>query len=181
MHRFISGIWILFHWSVCVFLCHPIKTYSFDHYPFEIRYCGVSSFFLLTRDDFCYLKCFMVPKTLCCCCSVTKSCPALCNPWTAARQAFLSFTISREFTQTHVHWVSDAIQPSHVLPPPSLALNLSSIRVFFQWASSSHQVGKVLEFQHHFLPMNIQGWFPWCSRDYQESSPTPQLITITIL
>ena len=129
MHRFISGIWILFHWSVCVFLCHPIKTYSFDHYPFEIRYCGVSSFVLLTRDDFCYLKCFMVPKTLCCCCSVTKSCPALCDPWTAARQAFLSFTISREFTQTHVHWVSDAIQPSHVLPPPSLALNLSSIRI----------------------------------------------------
>ena len=76
--------------------------WSFDHYPFEIRYCGISSFVLLTQDDFCYLKCFMVPKTLCCCCSVTKLCPALCNPWTAARQAFLSFTLPREFTDESV-------------------------------------------------------------------------------
>ena len=95
MHRFISGIWILFHWSVCLFLCHTIKTYSFDHYPFEIRYCGVSSFVVLSQDYFCYLKCFMVPKTLCCCCSVTELCPTLCDPWIAARQASLSFTISR--------------------------------------------------------------------------------------
>ena len=53
-----------------------------------------------------------------------------------------------EFTQTHVHWVSDAIQPSHPLSSPSLsALNLSQHQGLFQWVSSLHQVAKVLEFQ----------------------------------
>ena len=56
-----------------------------------------------------------------------------------------------EFTQTHVHWVSGAIQPSHPLSPPSLALNLSQHHGLFQWVSSSHQVTKVMELQlqHH--------------------------------
>ena len=50
-----------------------------------------------------------------------------------------------EFTQTHVHWVSDAIQPSYPLSSPSPpALNLSQHQGFFQWVSSSHQVAKVL-------------------------------------
>ena len=53
-----------------------------------------------------------------------------------------------EFTQTHVHWVSDAIQPSHPLLSPSPStLNLSQHQGLFQWVSSSHQVAKVLEFQ----------------------------------
>ena len=53
-----------------------------------------------------------------------------------------------EFTHTHLHWVSDAIQPSHPLSSPSLpALNLSHHQGLFQWVSSSHQVAKVLEFQ----------------------------------
>ena len=52
------------------------------------------------------------------------------------------------FYLTHVHWVSDAIQPSHPLSSPSPpALNLSQHQGFFQWVSSSHQVAKVLEFQ----------------------------------
>ena len=40
-------------------------------------------------------------------------------PWTAPRQAFLSFTHLPELAQTHVHWVSDTIQPSHPLLSPS--------------------------------------------------------------
>ena len=53
-----------------------------------------------------------------------------------------------EFTQTHVHWVSDVIQPSHPLSSPSPpALNLSQHQGLFKWVSSSHQVAKVLEFQ----------------------------------
>ena len=63
-----------------------------------------------------------------------------------------------EFTQTHVHWVSDAIQPSHPLSSPSPpAFNLSQHQGLFQWVSSSHQMAKVLEFQlqhqsyHHLL------------------------------
>ena len=53
-----------------------------------------------------------------------------------------------EFAQIHVHWVSDAIQPSHLLSSPSPALNLSQHHGLFQWISSSHQVAKVLELQH---------------------------------
>ena len=52
-----------------------------------------------------------------------------------------------EFTQTHVHWVSDAIQPSHPLSSPSPALNASQHQSLFQWVNSSHEVAKVLEFQ----------------------------------
>ena len=60
-----------------------------------------------------------------------------------------------EFTQTHVHWVSDAIQPSHPLSSPSLpTLNLSQHQGLFQWVSSSQQVAKVLEFQLRHHPSN---------------------------
>ena len=53
-----------------------------------------------------------------------------------------------EFTQTHVHWVSDAIQPSHPLSSPSPpTFNLFQHQGLFQWVSSSHQVAKELEFQ----------------------------------
>ena len=68
-----------------------------------------------------------------------------------------------EFAQTHVHWISDAIQPSHPLPSPSPpALNLSQHEDLFQWVSSSHQVGQStgVPASAWVLPMNIQGWFP---------------------
>ena len=52
------------------------------------------------------------------------------------------------FTQTHVHCVSDVIQPSHPLSSPSPpTFNLSQHQGLFKWVSSSHQVAKVLEFQ----------------------------------
>ena len=69
----------------------------------------------------------------------------------------------KELAQTHVHWVSDAIQPSGPLwSPSSPASNLSQHQSLFQWVNFLHQVTKVLEFQlpASFLPMNIQGWFP---------------------
>ena len=71
------------------------------------------------------------------------------TPWTAACRVSPSFTISQSlFTQTHIHWVCDAIQPSHPLSSPSLpGLNLSQQQGLFQWVSSSHQVAKVLELQ----------------------------------
>ena len=67
-----------------------------------------------------------------------------------------------EFTQTHVHWVGDAIKPSHPLLSSSPAFDLSQYQGLFKWVSSSHQVAKVLEFQFQasVLPMNIQDWFP---------------------
>ena len=88
--------------------------------------------------------------TLACryCCSVTKLCPALCDPMDCSTPAFRSLHYLPEFAQTHVHWVSDAIQPSHPLLSPSpLALNLSQHQDLFWWVSSLHQVAKVLELQ----------------------------------
>ena len=65
-----------------------------------------------------------------------------------------------ELTQTHVHWVGDAIQPSHPLSSPSLsAFSLSQHQGLFQWFSSSQQVAKVSA-SASVLPMNIQDWFP---------------------
>ena len=70
------------------------------------------------------------------------------TPWTAACKASLSITNS-QFTQTHVHWVGDAIQQSHPLSSPSLpTFNLSQCQGLFKWVNSSYQVARVLEFQH---------------------------------
>ena len=53
-----------------------------------------------------------------------------------------------EFTQTHVHWVNDAIQPFHPLSSPSPpTFNLSQCQGLFKWVSTSHQVAKILDFQ----------------------------------
>ena len=79
-----------------------------------------------------------------------------------------------ESIQTHVHWVSDAIQPSHSLSSPSSsALNLSQHQGLFQWVSSLHEVAKVLEFelQHQSSQWTLVG-SPCSPRDSQESSPT---------
>ena len=67
--------------------------------------------------------------------------------WIAAHQASLSFTLFLSLLKTHVHWISDAIQPAHPLSSPSPAFNLSQHPGLLQWASSSHQVAKVLEYK----------------------------------
>ena len=91
--------------------------------------------------------------TFCCCyCSVAKSRPTLCDPMDCSITAFLVFHHLLEFAQTHVHWVDDAIQPSHPLPSPSPpAPNPSQHQSLFQWVNASHEVAKLLEFQlqHH--------------------------------
>ena len=57
-----------------------------------------------------------------------------------------------EFAQTHVHWVSDAIQPSHPLSSPSPpAFNLSQHQGLSQWVSSLPYMAKVLELQNQFI------------------------------
>ena len=87
-----------------------------------------------------------------------------------------------EFTQTHVPWVGDAIQPSHPLSFPSPpAFNLSQHQGLFKWVSSSHQVAKVLEFQlrHQSFQWTLRidllydglVGSPCSPRDSQESSP----------
>ena len=65
-----------------------------------------------------------------------------------------------DFAQTHVHWGDDAIQPSHLLSPPSpAALSLSQHQGLFQWVGSLHQVAKVLELQlqHQFFQWLFRG------------------------
>ena len=80
--------------------------------------------------------------------SVAQSCPTLCDPMDCSMPVLFVYHQLLEFTQTHVHGVGDAIQPSHPLSSPSpLAFNLSQHQGLFKWVSSSHQVAKGLEFQ----------------------------------
>ena len=80
--------------------------------------------------------------------SVTQSRPTLCNPMGCSTPGLPVHHQLPEFTQTHVHRVGDAIQPSHPLLSPSPpAFNLSQHKGLFKWVSSSHQVTKVLELQ----------------------------------
>ena len=99
-----------------------------------------------------------------CCCLVTKSCFTLCDPMDCSTPCQASLSYLPEFVQTHVHWVSEAIQSSCPLTPTSPpAFSFSQHQDLFQWVSSSHQVVKVLDLQlqhQSVLPMYIQGWFP---------------------
>ena len=80
--------------------------------------------------------------------SVAQSCPTLCNPMNRSMPGLPVHHQLLEFTQTHVHQVSNAIQPSHPLSSPSPpAPNPSQHQRFFEWVSSLHEVAKVLEFQ----------------------------------
>ena len=91
------------------------------------------------------------------CSSVPQSCPTLCNPMNCSTPGLPVHHQLPEFTQTHVHRDSDAIQPSHPLSsssPP--APNPSQHQSLFQRVNSSHEVAKVLEFQlqHHSFQRN---------------------------
>ena len=80
--------------------------------------------------------------------SVTQSGLTVCNPMNRSTPGLPVHYPLPEFTETHVHWVSDAIRPSHPLSSPSLpAPNSSQHQSLFQWVNSSHEVAKVLEFQ----------------------------------
>ena len=89
----------------------------------------------------------------CCCCSVTKSCPTLCGPMDCSTSDSSVLNHHLDFAQIHVHWASNAIQPSHPLPPLSLsAFSLPQHHGLFQWVSSSYQVAKSLGPQHQSFP-----------------------------
>ena len=93
--------------------------------------------------------------------SVAQSCPALCSPMDCSIPGFPVHHQLLELAQTHVHQVSDAIQPSHPLLSSSLpAFNLSQHWRLFQWVNSSHQVAKGGAPASAVLPTNIQDWFP---------------------
>ena len=80
--------------------------------------------------------------------SVAQSYLTLCDPMNCSTPGLPVHHQLLEFTQTHVHWVSDAIQPSHPLSSPSSpALNLSQQQGLFQWVSCSYQMAQVWELQ----------------------------------
>ena len=121
--------------------------------------------------------------------SVAQSCPTLCYPMNRSTPGLPVHHQLPEFTQTYVHWVDDAIQPSHPLSSPSPPdPNPSQHQSLFHWAKSSHEVAKVLELQlqHQSFQRNPRADLlyngligPPCSpRDSQESSPTPQFKSI---
>ena len=91
---------------------------------------------------------FHTYNLLCCCFPVTKSRPTLCNPVNYRMPGSSVLHYLQEFAQTHAHWLSDAIQPSHpLLLPTPLTLNIFRHWALFQWVGSYHQVAKLLELQ----------------------------------
>ena len=95
--------------------------------------------------------------------SVVQLCPTLCHPIDYIKPGFPVHHQLPELTQTHIHWVSNAIQPSHPLLSPSpSALNLSQHQGLFLvtqfFTSSGQSIG--VSALASFLPMNIQDWFP---------------------
>ena len=109
--------------------------------------------------------------------SVSQSCLTLCDSHGLQHSRLPCPSPLPELTRTHVHRVSDAIQPSRPLSSTSPAFNLYQHQGLFQWVSSLPQMAKVLEFQ--LQSQSFQGifrmdlledwlvWFPWCPRNSQ--------------
>ena len=117
---------------------------------------------------------------------------SLCESMNCSMPGFPVLHHLLELIQTQVHWVSDAILPTHPLSSPSPpAFNLSQNQGLFWWVSSLHQVAKGLEFQlqHQsfqwiFKTDFLYDWqvgSPCSPRDSQEFSPTPQFKSISSL
>ena len=105
----------------------PQSHWESPHIPY-----GYDIFYVFSSDQFT---------------SVTQSCLTLCNPMNCSTPDLPVHYQLLEFTQTHVHRVSDAIQPSHPLLSPFPPAPNPSHQSLFQWVNSSHEVAKVLEFQ----------------------------------
>ena len=117
-----------------------------------------------------------------CCCSVIQSCLTLCDHMDCSTPGLPVPHHLLEFAQVHVHFINNAVQPSHPLMPfsPS-ALNLSQHQVLFQWVVCSYQMTRILELQHQSFQWIFRVdisydwlvWSPCRARDFQESSPAP--------
>ena len=93
--------------------------------------------------------------------SVAQSCPTLCNHMDCNTQGFPVEHQFQEFTQTHVHWVGDAIQPSHPVVPFSHLQSFpasGSFQTSQLFTSDRPNIG--VSASALVLPMNIQDWFP---------------------
>ena len=119
-------------------------------------------------------------------------CQTFCNPMDCSMPGLPVYRQLSEFTQSHVHWVSDAVQPSHSLSSPSSpAFSLFQHQEIFKWVTTLHQVAKVLGFQleHDSFQWVFRTAFlsdglvesPCSPRDSQESSPTSQFKSMNSL
>ena len=101
----------------------------------------------MLSSDACitYQHVLLLPRKFPHCCSVTESCPALCDFMDSSMPGFPVLYHLLELAQTLIRWVSDAIQPSHPLSSPSPVFHLSQLQDLFQWVGSSYQVAKVLK------------------------------------
>ena len=99
---------------------------------------------------------FVYTDQICChCCSVAKLCLTLCGPVDCSTLGSSVLHYLPEFAQIHVHWVGDAIQPSHPLSSPSPpTFNLSKHQGLFKWVSSLYQVANYWSFSFNVSPPN---------------------------
>ena len=127
-------------------------------------------------------------RLLCChcCCSVAKSCPTLCKPMDCSVPGFPVLQYLLQFAKTHIHWVGDAIQPSHPVTHFSSCPQSSPASWFFpmSWLFTAGGQSTGKSASASVLPKNIQGWFPlvllvwspFSPRDSQESSPASHFL-----
>ena len=143
------GVWLPFEVKVLLII-HTIWHLAF------FSHNNTENFF-----PYQFIKSFLILHYSCIS-SVTQSCPTLCDPMDCSIPDLPVHHQLLEFTQTHVHWVGDAIQLSHPLSSPSPpAFSLSQLQCLFKWVSSSaggRSIG--LSASKSVLPMNTQDWFP---------------------
>ena len=130
----------------------------------------------------------IIEKRQCCCSSIAQSCLTLCAPW-MQHGGLLCPSPSPKLGQTHIHWVGDAIHPSHLLLFPSLpAFNLSQSSGSFPVNRLFTVCGQNIEASPSasVFPKNVQDWFhdwlvwsPCSPKDSQESSLIPDFKSIS--
>ena len=143
---------------------------------------------ILTKPDNCFFPCYYLSTEYVCpklhvlvqFSSFAQSCPTLCNPMNHNTPGLPVHHQLPDCTQTHVHWVGDAIQPSHPVIPFFSCLQPFPASVSFQmsqlFASGGQSIGVLTS--KSVLPMNTQDWMFRMDWDSQESSPTSQLKSI---
>ena len=151
-----SGFSVLFHWSLCVYLYwyHSVFILSWNLVRQVLQLFFSKIIFVILGPSHFHINLKSV-------CSVAQSCPILCDPMGCSTPGLPVHHQLLEFTQTHVHRVSDAIQPSSVILFSSCFQSFpvsGSFPMSHLFASGGQSIG--VSASTSVLPMNIQDWFP---------------------